>query len=321
MQESDTWKFSELSRLLDPSGVNASIRKHDFSKVVEEWIENVVNREAAPVVSYPIETLEKRELRSDRQTLHELERLKEDYADLLKASASTEEQLSLLKEKLEVSLRNETALLKEVDKMSYLNKELEDETSKVCQLEGKMQQICAEKDELNSTIDLLNEELKEKDQVIFSLNNHVNILKEQNISNHSTIGSKDLYIEEKEVETEELKCKLKERTSHIECIESELTVCKHQLEMVSNVVSVGRDLNRSDCVSVTSTDSRKLEESDCESDLVNVTPDSSNTISSVNAELDSPSKSSIFEEIENENSSMDSSSPILNKDIVEVQKL
>merc|ERR1711915_512496 len=98
-------------------------------------------------------------------------------------------------------------------------------------------------------------------------------------------------------------------------------VCKHQLKMVSNVVSVGRDLNSSDCVCVTSTDFRKVEESDCESDLVDVTPDSSNTISSVNSEVDSPSKSSIFEEIDNVNSSMDSSSPILNKDIVELQKL
>ena len=98
--------------------------------------------------------------------MHEFERLKEDYADLLKATASTEELLSLSKEKLEVSLRKEKALLKEVDKMSHLNKELQDETAKVCQLEGKMRKICAEKDELISTIDLLNQELKEKDQVI-----------------------------------------------------------------------------------------------------------------------------------------------------------
>ena len=95
LQDKDSWKVEELSRMLDHTGDNEGVGQQLFISVGRDWVEKVlareVNRTEEQMGDEEQQQEKKREERELREVRHQLDRLREEHSELLRTVSVTED--------------------------------------------------------------------------------------------------------------------------------------------------------------------------------------------------------------------------------------
>ena len=238
LMDLERWKVEELSRMLDHTGDNKCVDQQLFIRVGKDWVERVVAKEEDRL---EVQMGQEKKSSEERDLRYQLDRLRVEHSDLVRTLAVTDELVNNLTIELEVSRKKEVSLASQLKNTAAVLQEMEELKLVIRRLEEQKDSLTVKQELLIMENDSMNKQVEDEREQLTSIKKVLEEMMAKEIIVQSDLAEKDFKIQEILQMMEITMLQLKTEILKNEKMESELELCRQQLEMTLSTVAVEGD--------------------------------------------------------------------------------